>query len=63
MGRRYQNFVAPGDEDLSLPISSSCWHVGRLSTIPAEQWKILIEFANKKLSQDENFLEEVSYLA
>jgi hypothetical protein len=62
MGRRYQNFVAPGDEDISLPVPSSCWHVGRLATIPAEHWEILIEFANKKLSQDEDFLEKVSYL-
>lgn len=62
MGRRYQNFAAPGDEDLSLPIPKSCWHVGRIATIPAEHWELLIEFANEKLSQDEFFLEKASHL-
>lgn len=62
MGRRYQNFVAPGDEELELPIPKSRWHIGRLACIPREHWELLIEFASEKLPEYGNLLEKASYL-
>jgi hypothetical protein len=62
MGRRYQSFVAPGDEDLSLPIESSPWHVGRATYIPAEHWEILLDFVHKNLPGYGDLFEKASYL-
>jgi hypothetical protein len=62
MRRRYQNFIAPGDEELELPIPKSRWHVGRLACIPREHWELLIEFANEKLPEYGDLLEKASYL-
>jgi hypothetical protein len=64
MGRRYQNFVAPGDqeEDLDLPIPKTRWHTGRSTFIPAEHWELLVEFANKKLPEYGDLFEKASRL-
>jgi hypothetical protein len=62
MGRRHQVFLAPGEEELPLPVPKCHWHVGRHVRIPAEHWEILIEFFNKKLPEYENLLEKASYL-
>jgi hypothetical protein len=62
MGRRYQNFVAPGNEEIELPIPKSRWHVGRLACIPREHWELLIEFASKKMPEYEDLFEKASYL-
>jgi hypothetical protein len=62
MGRRYQTFVAPGEEEKELPILESIWHVGGATHIPAEHWDILIEFVYEKLPEHGDLFEKASYL-
>jgi hypothetical protein len=62
MGRRYQIFVAPGEEEKELPIPKSIWHVGGATHIPAEHWDILIEFVYEKLPEYGDLFESASYL-
>ena len=62
MARRKQVFVAPGDEDMPLPIEKSAWHFGRRTYIPGEHWDKIIEFAQEKMPEFGELLEEGSYL-
>jgi hypothetical protein len=62
MGRRHQRFIAPGKEELPLPIPESPWHLERRVRIPAEHWELLIEFAQKKMPEYGDLIEEASYL-
>jgi hypothetical protein len=62
MGRRYQTFVAPGEEEKELPIPKSIWHVGGATHIPAEHWDILIEFVHEKSPEYGDLFEKASYL-
>jgi hypothetical protein len=62
MGRRYQTFVLPGEEEKELPIPKSIWHIGGATRIPAEHWDILIELVHEKLPECEDLFEKASYL-
>ena len=62
MARRKQVFVAPGDEDMPLPIKKSPWYIGRATYIPGEHWDKIIEFAQEKMPEFGELLEEGSYL-
>lgn len=62
MARRKQVFVAPGDEDMPLPIEKSPWHFDRDTYIPGEHWDIITEFALIKMPEFGELLEEASYL-
>ena len=42
MGRRWQIYIAPGDEDMPLPIEKSAWHFDRRTYIPGEHWDKII---------------------
>ena len=62
MARRKQVFVAPGDEDMPLPIEKTAWYFGRQTYIPGEHWDKIIEFAQEKMPEFGELLEEGSYL-
>jgi hypothetical protein len=62
MGKRYQCFVAPGDDDLPLPIPKTRWHVERSTYIPAEHWEFLVQYAQEHLGEEAQLMEEASYL-
>jgi hypothetical protein len=62
MGRRYQRFLAPGKEELPLPIPESPWHLERRVRIPAEHWELLIEFAQEKIPEYGDLIEKASCL-
>ncbi|AFZ26214.1 hypothetical protein Cylst_4108 [Cylindrospermum stagnale PCC 7417] len=58
MNKFWQFFVAPGDEDTSLPIASSPWHNGRCVTLPRGHWELIIDYAksiNSEYSDKLNF--------
>jgi hypothetical protein len=60
--RSHQRFIAPGDEELPLPILEFPWHVERFTRIPAEHWEILVRYAQENFPQNEELMEETSYL-
>jgi hypothetical protein len=62
MGRRHQRFVAPGEEELSLSIPKSPWHLERRVRIPVEHWELLLELAHEKLPEYGNLIKKASYL-
>ena len=62
MARRKQIFEAPGDEDMPLPIEKSPWYIGRATYIPGEHWDKILEFAQEKMPEFGELLEEGSYL-
>ena len=47
--RRKQIYIAPGDEDMPLPIEKSPWHIGREAIIPKEHWDVITEFAERNV--------------
>ena len=61
MGRRWQVFIAPGEEGEELPIPESPWHVSRQARMPSEHWEVIIEFAEKNLPGLGELLESASY--
>lgn len=63
MGRFKQIFIAPDkDEDVYTPIEWIGWRFGREAVIHKEHWEIIIEFAQEKMPEFGELLEEVSYL-
>jgi hypothetical protein len=62
MGRRYQTFVAPGEEEKELPIAESIWHVGGAAYIPAEHWDLLIDLVHERIPEYGKLFEKASYL-
>ena len=62
MARKKQIFVAPGDEDLPLPIEKSPWHFDRDTYISGEHWDVIVEFAQEKMLEFRELLYETSYL-
>ena len=63
MGRMGQIFVAPGEEDESLPIPPSAWHSGRLVRLPLEHWELILDFAEKLDAEKTARLRRYSYPA
>lgn len=61
MGRRWQVFIAPGEDGEELPIPESPWHVSRQAVIPEEHWKVIMEFAEKNISGLGELLDSASY--
>lgn len=44
MRRRWQIFVAPGEEDDPLPVGGSPWVLDRWVRVPREHWEIILAF-------------------
>ena len=62
MGRKWQVFIAPGDEEQDLPIPESPWHVYREAIIPIEHWEVITDFAEKNIPGFGKLLHSASYL-
>lgn len=62
MGRRWQVFIAPGDDEQELSIPESPWHVYREARMPLEHWEVITEFAEKNIPELGKLLESASYL-
>ncbi len=43
MEKRFQNFVAPGEDQAPLPLEPSPWHDMRLVTVPREHWELILQ--------------------
>jgi hypothetical protein len=57
--RRYQVFIAPG-EDIPLPIVPSPWHLNRRVRLYLEHWHLLLKFAATANPPAANLLEQCS---
>jgi hypothetical protein len=55
-----QVFVAPGDEDLSLPVEPSPWHRRRWVRLPYEHWSLILAFASGIDPKTAGLLERLS---
>ena len=63
MGRLKQVFIAPDkDEYLYAPTEWIGWRFGREAVIHKEHWEIIVEFAQEKMPEFGELLEEGSYL-
>lgn len=61
MARRWQVFIAPGEDGEDLPIPESPWHVSRQARMPSEHWEVITEFAEKNIPGLGELLESASY--
>ena len=62
MGRRWQVFIAPGEEDDDLPVEESPWNIGREARLPKEHWDLIVELAKNNDPELGVLLEQIAYL-